>query len=1015
MHNSFVSASNAKSSSTWTAFFDDPRYDEEKWVFDMINIIPVWELGYFGSGIRVRINDNGVQADHPEFENRFDWGASCEENVEPSDNSDYHGTAVASIVAASGDNGECAVGIAPKASLSACNALTPSESFLGYKVDAMDISQNSYDRPACNPARRNLQNDTAECPFTFEDHRTNPCQVCDFSMPTRSNECESAIVSHCKRHFENDALGCSEFLDIIVGGLCSYNSLTETARLSITKGILEGREGKGVIYLFASGNAYTKGDTTAIKGYTNTRFTISVGAVGKDKLHASYSTPGASIFVSAPGGDFETSRNHVTALNGGKCGFPGVGTSFACPVVSGVVALILEANPDLTWRDVQGILAETSQPVPGDSRDPSAVINGVGLWHSNLYGFGIVDAEAAVAAAGSWHLFGPEQMLVAESGQIDLPIADDPTMSLTSTVLVDQDFVVESVAVYLDVQHFSRGDLELVLTSPQGTQSVLHPGKLPETTQLDEEDRWKLLTIRNWGEPASGDWSLTITDVKAGHIGECVDASFLVVYTGVSVTCDYLVQYEMCKLGGLDEDFFASGAFDSLLQAEDNGSTMEAACCACGGGILRSDYGDKLRQWRLVIYGREPQDEAASPSRVASAIPSVVLSAVPVVSMTDTPSTVKPRERSSSNSPVPSIVPSSDQSTVLSLFPSIVVVPSAMTETPSTIEPRERSSSETPGPSQSYTFSPAASQMPTQFRVLPSSSSPSSGGIPSASSATSYVPTIFEEHIASPSSKPSHPHSNIPSMHPTGVSRRDDNIIPTQIRDKSESNSPTFSPTQIPNSGDPNSYNHSSEPTIISSSLPTQWPTKMDASPSERSVGPSVRWIFNPPARNSEEPTVDPSMVPSEVFMATTKPAAKFSEHPSSSTKPSAADIERVRVDDPSIKPSSLPTRPFTENPTTENLQSLSAKPSGWPPSRFPGASPTEAPDAISPSGPPTNTVAIEDEIAHDDASTVSGTSPTKPSIYFPPNEYDGTSSSHSLASGWVVCGIFASSLVFSY
>jgi hypothetical protein len=164
---------------------------------------------------------------------------------------------------------------------------------------------------------------------------------------------------------------------------------------------------------------------------------------------------------------------------------------------------------------------------------------------------------------------------------------------------------------------------------------------------------------------------------------------------------------------------------------------------------------------------------------------------------------------------------------------------------------------------------------------------------------------------------------------------------------------------------------------------------------------------------------MEPSMVPSEVLMATTKPTAKFSEHPSSSTKPSVADIDRVPVYDPSIKPSSLPTRKFTENPTTEDSQSLSAKPSGWPPSRFPGASPTEAQNVVSPSGASTNTVPVEDEIAHDDPSTVSGTSPTKRSnsdyTYLPPNEYDGTSSSHSLASGWVVCGIFASSLVFAY
>jgi hypothetical protein len=71
------------------------------------------------------------------------------------------------------------------------------------------------------------------------------------------------------------------------------------------------------------------------------RLIISVGSVGKDGLHASYSTPGASLFITAPGGDHENASNHITANFGGGCRDAGVGTSFACPVVSGVVALIL--------------------------------------------------------------------------------------------------------------------------------------------------------------------------------------------------------------------------------------------------------------------------------------------------------------------------------------------------------------------------------------------------------------------------------------------------------------------------------------------------------------------------------------------------------------------------------------------------------------------------------------------------------------------------------------------------
>jgi kexin len=144
-----------------------------------------------------------------------------------------------------------------------------------------------------------------------------------------------------------------------------------------------------------------------------------------------------------------------------KCDNAGIGTSFACPVVSGVVALILEANPNLSWRDVQGILA--TRPLPhstSDSdiaKDTLAHVNGAGLWYSNLYGFGIINAGAAVLAAELWDLFGPEKMLLGESGRINLLIAVDQESTATSIIPMSTDigssgssFVVESVVVFLD-------------------------------------------------------------------------------------------------------------------------------------------------------------------------------------------------------------------------------------------------------------------------------------------------------------------------------------------------------------------------------------------------------------------------------------------------------------------------------------------------------------------------------------------------------------------------------------
>lgn len=95
----------------------------------------------------------------------------------------------------------------------------------------------------------------------------------------------------------------------------------------------EGRNGKGIIYVFASGNENRVGDDTNFQGYgSNTRMTIPVGAVGKDGKFSSYSTTGASVFISAPGGDPRKAYTTViAAVNNNGCKDVGTGTSNATP------------------------------------------------------------------------------------------------------------------------------------------------------------------------------------------------------------------------------------------------------------------------------------------------------------------------------------------------------------------------------------------------------------------------------------------------------------------------------------------------------------------------------------------------------------------------------------------------------------------------------------------------------------------------------------------------------------
>ena len=358
------SNSDSTSSSGTNNIYSDPLFNSMKWIYDMIHVTPVWEAGITGAGVRIRVNDvGGVDVAHVEFDDRFDRAASCEDYA-PTDvvaeiqqqqvelsRISQHGTGVASLALGGANNDQCSVGIAPKAILSACTLPAVGNPFIyasiiATKLDKMDISVNAWTIDSCvatfNEVRRlrkkerylqqqqqrgeyerNLQETVAsDCLFSIE-YSTSPCNSCnteelqlmnDFSE--MSSVCQDAIVNHCVTKFEEDVDACSEYLALYAA--CDYDSyLTESEQLALENGILTGRNGKGILFVMSAGNGYVLGDATNNQKWINTRYTISVGAVDKKGLHASYSAVGASLFLSAPGGDLNHVSNNWVASNGG--------------------------------------------------------------------------------------------------------------------------------------------------------------------------------------------------------------------------------------------------------------------------------------------------------------------------------------------------------------------------------------------------------------------------------------------------------------------------------------------------------------------------------------------------------------------------------------------------------------------------------------------------------------------------------------------------------------------------
>ena len=190
--------------------YSDPLYSAQEWVFDVMNVQPVWEQGFTGKGVVIRVNDpEGVDATHPELAKNFNEAASCDNYLPPDPAINHHGTAVASVAVGGGNNGQCSVGVAPDATLTACLGPTEltDENAAAFFLDGLPtthISINSWNFDSCAKKLREggrfLQD---SCPFT-DPTEINPCRRCpDLSNP----ECEDYLVSYCESRYEDDYAG----------------------------------------------------------------------------------------------------------------------------------------------------------------------------------------------------------------------------------------------------------------------------------------------------------------------------------------------------------------------------------------------------------------------------------------------------------------------------------------------------------------------------------------------------------------------------------------------------------------------------------------------------------------------------------------------------------------------------------------------------------------------------------------------------------------------------------------
>lgn len=549
-----------------------------------INVLPAWQQGYTGKGVTVAVVDSGVYYPHSDLAPNYNAALSYNYFENTTDakpplgplllpfapgaqaGEDSHGTEVAGIIAGTGDNGTGTYGVAPNATITSERLVTFDPT--GNLVQGGDADDYAALLSMLNGAPHNQQ---------------------------------VAIY--------NNSWGRIPQQQAIAGSVVGNSSLTtQDAVSAMQQGdagitptgaqVLPGRGGLGNIYVFAAGNSnnsselaqqfgpqyaqYTLGNSNN-GAVTASRFAVVVAALGPAGQQALYSDPGASILVSAPGGfdgagaDDEnglptTSVIAVpdnTSLSGydyqttydddGTYGMNG--TSAATPNVSGVVALMLQANPKLSWRDVQEILAESA--TENDPTDPGWSGNGAGFtsdgaivpvnfagaytgsaplpagvtvtpFHVNdKYGFGEVNATAAVNLAKTWTPLQPETSvprLVSFATPVTIP--DGVASGVSTAVTFTSGMHVEHAQLVLNTTGGQRGDLQVTLTSPNGTTSVLQAARNFQANGVDNifdfdfppaaapvpgvsYTNWAMTSTHDWGESSAGTWTVTVADLDA--------------------------------------------------------------------------------------------------------------------------------------------------------------------------------------------------------------------------------------------------------------------------------------------------------------------------------------------------------------------------------------------------------------------------------------------------------------------------------------------------------------------